>query len=132
MMIRFLQVHAYYNFRPETAYLSVNYMDCFLASHTLPVIIIASVNFRTPQPRTEDHNVWCCLLLCAARERVAAAAIIRCLLGPGSKNGRNKRAPSVRPAGEGNQILVQAQDRSKDGALSHVQSQVAIAQDYPF
>ncbi|XP_059459092.1 cyclin-D1-1-like [Corylus avellana] len=31
-----LKVHAYYNFRPETAYLSVNYMDCFLASHTLP------------------------------------------------------------------------------------------------
>ncbi|XP_062154010.1 cyclin-D1-1-like [Alnus glutinosa] len=31
-----LKVHAYYKFRPETAYLSVNYLDCFLASHTLP------------------------------------------------------------------------------------------------
>jgi hypothetical protein len=63
---------------------------------------------------------------------VAAAAIIRCLLGPGSKNGRNKRAPSIRPPGEGTQILVQAKNSSKDGALRHVQSEVAIAQDYPF
>ncbi|KAK7849247.1 cyclin-d4-1 [Quercus suber] len=31
-----LKVHAYYQFRPETAYLSVNYLDCFLSSHTLP------------------------------------------------------------------------------------------------
>ncbi|XP_027347800.1 cyclin-D1-1-like [Abrus precatorius] len=30
-----LKVHAYYNFRPETAYLSVNYLDRFLLSHTL-------------------------------------------------------------------------------------------------
>ncbi|GMY11925.1 cyclin-D1-1-like isoform X2 [Fagus crenata] len=31
-----LKVHAYYQFRPETAYLSVNYLDRFLSSHTLP------------------------------------------------------------------------------------------------
>ncbi|ESW27808.1 hypothetical protein PHAVU_003G234000 [Phaseolus vulgaris] len=30
-----LKVHAYYSFRPETAYLSVNYLDRFLLSHTL-------------------------------------------------------------------------------------------------
>ncbi|KAK9284270.1 hypothetical protein L1049_023440 [Liquidambar formosana] len=30
------KVHAYYNFRPETAYLSVNYLNRFLLSHTLP------------------------------------------------------------------------------------------------
>ncbi|CAJ1943029.1 unnamed protein product [Sphenostylis stenocarpa] len=30
-----LKVHAYYSFRPETAYLSVNYLDRFLKSHTL-------------------------------------------------------------------------------------------------
>ncbi|TKY55601.1 Cyclin-D1-1 protein [Spatholobus suberectus] len=30
-----LKVHAYYCFRPETAYLSVNYLDRFLLSHTL-------------------------------------------------------------------------------------------------
>ncbi|XP_030496665.2 cyclin-D1-1 [Cannabis sativa] len=31
-----LKVHAYYQFRPETAYLSVNYYDRFLLSTTLP------------------------------------------------------------------------------------------------
>ncbi|XP_062073325.1 cyclin-D1-1-like [Humulus lupulus] len=31
-----LEVHAYYQFRPETAYLSVNYFDRFLLSTTLP------------------------------------------------------------------------------------------------
>ncbi|KAG9450385.1 hypothetical protein H6P81_010350 [Aristolochia fimbriata] len=31
-----LKVHAYYHFQPLTAYLSVNYMDRFLASHRLP------------------------------------------------------------------------------------------------
>ncbi|KAH7520313.1 hypothetical protein FEM48_Zijuj08G0130800 [Ziziphus jujuba var. spinosa] len=31
-----LKVHSYYNFRPETAYLSVNYLDRFLLSHSLP------------------------------------------------------------------------------------------------
>ncbi|KAJ8769359.1 hypothetical protein K2173_002563 [Erythroxylum novogranatense] len=31
-----LKVHAYYQFRPETAYLSVNYLDRFLLSQTLP------------------------------------------------------------------------------------------------
>ncbi|KAK7386353.1 hypothetical protein VNO78_26534 [Psophocarpus tetragonolobus] len=30
-----LKVHAYYRFNPETAYLSVNYLDRFLVSHTL-------------------------------------------------------------------------------------------------
>ncbi|XP_020229636.1 cyclin-D1-1 [Cajanus cajan] len=30
-----LKVHSYYNFRPETAYLSVNYLDRFLLSHSL-------------------------------------------------------------------------------------------------
>ncbi|XP_061338276.1 cyclin-D1-1-like [Gastrolobium bilobum] len=30
-----LKVHAYYSFRPETAYLSINYLDRFLLSHTL-------------------------------------------------------------------------------------------------
>ncbi|BAT75696.1 hypothetical protein LR48_Vigan01g198500 [Vigna angularis] len=30
-----LKVHAYYSFRPETAYLSVNYLDRFLLSRTL-------------------------------------------------------------------------------------------------
>ncbi|XP_028069136.1 cyclin-D2-1-like isoform X1 [Camellia sinensis] len=31
-----LKVHGYYNFRDETAYLSVNYLDRFLCSHALP------------------------------------------------------------------------------------------------
>ncbi|KAJ9177386.1 hypothetical protein P3X46_012610 [Hevea brasiliensis] len=31
-----LKVQAYYQFRPETAYLSVNYLDRFLSFHTLP------------------------------------------------------------------------------------------------
>ncbi|XP_042402476.1 cyclin-D2-1-like isoform X1 [Zingiber officinale] len=31
-----LKVHAYYHFRPLTAYLAVNYMDRFLSSHRLP------------------------------------------------------------------------------------------------
>ncbi|KAF3439073.1 hypothetical protein FNV43_RR17348 [Rhamnella rubrinervis] len=31
-----LKVHSYFQFRPETAYLSVNYLDRFLLSHTLP------------------------------------------------------------------------------------------------
>ncbi|XP_068637746.1 cyclin-D1-1-like isoform X2 [Aristolochia californica] len=31
-----LKVHAFYHFQPLTAYLSVNYMDRFLASHRLP------------------------------------------------------------------------------------------------
>ncbi|XP_020578457.1 cyclin-D2-1-like isoform X2 [Phalaenopsis equestris] len=31
-----LQVHAYYNFQPLTAYLAVNYMDRFLSAHRLP------------------------------------------------------------------------------------------------
>ncbi|EEF37116.1 cyclin d, putative [Ricinus communis] len=31
-----LKVHAYYQFRPETAYLSVNYLDRFLSFHSLP------------------------------------------------------------------------------------------------
>ncbi|XP_010273048.1 PREDICTED: cyclin-D2-1-like [Nelumbo nucifera] len=31
-----LKVHAYYCFRPLTAYLAVNYLDRFLSSHTLP------------------------------------------------------------------------------------------------
>ncbi|KAI4315084.1 hypothetical protein L6164_027930 [Bauhinia variegata] len=31
-----LKVHAYYKFSPETAYLSANYLDRFLLSHTLP------------------------------------------------------------------------------------------------
>ncbi|KAH7575416.1 hypothetical protein ACOSP7_005000 [Xanthoceras sorbifolium] len=31
-----LKVHAYYNFRPVTALLSVNYFDRFLSSHSLP------------------------------------------------------------------------------------------------
>ncbi|KAJ1380836.1 Cyclin-like [Sesbania bispinosa] len=30
-----LKVHAYYSFRPETAYLSISYLDRFLLSHTL-------------------------------------------------------------------------------------------------
>ncbi|KAK7263265.1 hypothetical protein RJT34_30852 [Clitoria ternatea] len=30
-----LKVHAYYSFRPQTAYLSVNYLDRFLLSHSL-------------------------------------------------------------------------------------------------
>ncbi|KAL7190878.1 hypothetical protein ACSBR2_023033 [Camellia fascicularis] len=30
------KVHGYYNFRDETAYLSVNYLDRFLCSHVLP------------------------------------------------------------------------------------------------
>ncbi|CAK7339742.1 unnamed protein product [Dovyalis caffra] len=30
-----LKVHAYYRFRPETAYLSVNYFHCFILSRTL-------------------------------------------------------------------------------------------------
>ncbi|XP_011031307.1 PREDICTED: cyclin-D1-1-like isoform X2 [Populus euphratica] len=30
-----LKVHAYYRFRPETAYLSANYFHCFILSHTL-------------------------------------------------------------------------------------------------
>ncbi|WOK96389.1 cyclin-D2-1-like isoform X1 [Canna indica] len=31
-----IKVHAYYRFRPLTAYLAVNYMDRFLSSHRLP------------------------------------------------------------------------------------------------
>ncbi|XP_058186385.1 cyclin-D4-1-like [Rhododendron vialii] len=31
-----LKVHAYHNLRQETAYLSVNYLDCFICSRTLP------------------------------------------------------------------------------------------------
>ncbi|CAL5372718.1 unnamed protein product [Camellia sinensis] len=34
-----LKVHGYYNFRDETAYLSVNYLDRFLCSHALPVFL---------------------------------------------------------------------------------------------
>ncbi|GMI83711.1 hypothetical protein HRI_002040400 [Hibiscus trionum] len=32
-----LKVHAYYNFSPVTAFLSVNYLDRFLSSHSLPL-----------------------------------------------------------------------------------------------
>lgn len=32
------QVHSYYNFRPETAYLSVAYLDRFLCNYNLTVI----------------------------------------------------------------------------------------------
>ncbi|RVW57381.1 Cyclin-D4-1 [Vitis vinifera] len=33
-----LKVHSHYNFRPETAYLSVTYLDRFLCTYDLPVI----------------------------------------------------------------------------------------------
>ncbi|KAA8531554.1 hypothetical protein F0562_006263 [Nyssa sinensis] len=35
-IIWMFKVHAYYNFRPRTAYLSVNYLDRFLSSNALP------------------------------------------------------------------------------------------------
>lgn len=53
---------------------------------------------------------------------MAPAAVIGCLPGPGSKNGRNKRATSIRPAGEGAEIPIQAQNSSTNGALCHGQS----------
>ncbi|KAK9000601.1 hypothetical protein V6N11_081090 [Hibiscus sabdariffa] len=34
---RSIDVHAYYNFSPVTAFLSVNYLDRFLSSHSLPL-----------------------------------------------------------------------------------------------
>jgi cyclin D1/2/4 len=34
-----MQVHAYYNFRPLTACLAVNYLDRFLSLYQLPVRI---------------------------------------------------------------------------------------------
>lgn len=62
------------------------------------------------------------LRLCAGRQNVASAATISCLSGPGGKNGRNKRATTIRPAGEETKILVQAQNGSTDGATGHGQS----------
>lgn len=35
------QVHSYYNFSPVTAFLSVNYLDRFLSSHSLPVSVVS-------------------------------------------------------------------------------------------
>jgi cyclin D1/2/4 len=37
VFVRVTQVHAYYRFRPVTAFLSVNYLDRFLSSHSLRV-----------------------------------------------------------------------------------------------
>ncbi|GMP38564.1 hypothetical protein CsSME_00009762 [Camellia sinensis var. sinensis] len=33
-----LRARGHYRFRPVTAFLSVNYLDCFLSSHSLPVL----------------------------------------------------------------------------------------------
>ena len=37
-LYKIFQVHSHYNFRPETAYLSVTYLDRFLCTYDLPVI----------------------------------------------------------------------------------------------
>ncbi|XP_050872546.1 cyclin-D1-1 isoform X1 [Lathyrus oleraceus] len=55
-----LKVHAYYGFQPLTAYLSVNYMDRFLDSRTLPV------------SSREESNGWPLQLLSVACLSLAA------------------------------------------------------------
>jgi len=64
IMICILQVHAYYQFRPETAYLSVNYLDCFLSSHTLPVILILRLSHvRQTLKQKQSIQLHCRIVL---------------------------------------------------------------------
>ena len=114
------QVHSFYRFRPETAYLSINYLDRFLSARAMPVFYrpwclsivfcLRHSNYYFVGYKKSLKIIYSDLVeflsSCVARERVAYAAFISIMPFSSSKNGGNNRSLSPRLANNKTQILV--------------------------
>lgn len=127
-------MHSFYRLRPETAYLSINYLDRFLSARALPVccFLLFGLFKKSLKIVYIFFYGWFLMFMCVARERVAYAAFISIMPFTSSKNGGNNSSHSPRLANNQTQILVQAQNSRKNGGFSDEDTQMAVAHHYPF
>ncbi|KAJ9691436.1 hypothetical protein PVL29_013573 [Vitis rotundifolia] len=73
-----LKVHSYHNFRPETAYLSVTYLDCFLYPYDLQKMEEMSVPLSLDLQVMEPRFLFTAMT--GQQMELLVMAVIKCLV----------------------------------------------------